>query len=218
MIAVPRPTGLEPLGTPSIPSPRARWGFVAEDAPDDSGARLKTVHVGSAADEAGLKVGDIVTAVGQGEIVGALSLQVRIAGVEPGQRHWFLVKRGSNTQLLSVTPRPLMRARFGVGFVDRNTGEVAIQEVVKGLPGETSGLKQGDIVRSIDGVPAPDVDTTMTILSDAPPGRAVQFAVRRDNHDFLIAVTPVALPASSSKKTTQPSVGALNPDLKAPLQ
>jgi putative serine protease PepD len=79
----------------------AYLGVSTEDA--DGGARIAEVKAGTPASEAGLRVGDVVTAIDADAVGDADELRAAIAGHEPGDRIELTVRRGGETQQIDVT-------------------------------------------------------------------------------------------------------------------
>ncbi|MGY2082993.1 S1C family serine protease [Blastococcus sp. SYSU DS0539] len=88
---------------------RAFLGVTATTAADDqnrevgTGAEVVIVEPGSAAEEAGLRVGDVVTAVGQRPVTTSTELTAAIRSQAPGETVELTVRRGSDTRTVDVT-------------------------------------------------------------------------------------------------------------------
>lgn len=85
----------------------ARLGVTVGDAASNdglvSGAQIQTVEAGSAAEQAGIKSGDVVTKVGDISITGRESLVATIRGMRPGDSVTVTVLRGQDTHELKAT-------------------------------------------------------------------------------------------------------------------
>ena len=68
-----------------------------------TGAGVGSVAAGSPAASAGLKAGDVVTAIDGKQLTGSSDLVAAIAGRGPGDRIDLTVRRGSNTLTLTAT-------------------------------------------------------------------------------------------------------------------
>jgi putative serine protease PepD len=68
-----------------------------------SGALVSTVANGGPADDAGLRAGDIVTALGNTPVKGSNDLVAAIATHKPGDKVDLTVRRGSQTLKVTVT-------------------------------------------------------------------------------------------------------------------
>jgi putative serine protease PepD len=68
-----------------------------------AGALVQSVASGSPADQAGLRSGDIVTALGGTRVEGSNDLVAAVAAHEPGDRVTLKVTRGSESRELSIT-------------------------------------------------------------------------------------------------------------------
>ncbi|MGL6269991.1 MAG: PDZ domain-containing protein, partial [Chitinophagaceae bacterium] len=80
--------------------PRARLGVVSEK--DAKGAKLTEVMAESAAAKAGLKVGDIITAVDGKKVDGPESLLEQIKSKKPGQESEITYQRDKKTKKMKV--------------------------------------------------------------------------------------------------------------------
>src|SRR5204863_6593763 len=74
-----------------------------EDAAQGGGAKVNVIVPGTPAEEAGIQVGDIITAIGEKQVADAEGLGEILATTEPGQKVSVTASRGGATQNLSVT-------------------------------------------------------------------------------------------------------------------
>jgi putative serine protease PepD len=88
---------------------RAFLGVSSRTAADDQnsgvgdGAEIVSVQAGSAAADAGLKTGDVVTAVGNRPVTTSTELTAAVRSKAPGSKVTLTVKRGNNTTTVDVT-------------------------------------------------------------------------------------------------------------------
>ena len=68
-----------------------------------NGVRIATVKSGSAADDAGLKEGDVITAVGSTEIRSSAQIRAIIAGKQPGDALTLTIRRDGSSKTVHVT-------------------------------------------------------------------------------------------------------------------
>jgi putative serine protease PepD len=68
-----------------------------------NGVRIATVKNGSAADDAGLKQGDVITAVGSTHITSSAQIRAIIAGHQPGDALTLTIRRGGSAKTVHVT-------------------------------------------------------------------------------------------------------------------
>jgi len=79
----------------------ALLGVTPADAAN--GVRIATVKSGSAADDAGLKQGDVITAVGSTRITSSAQLRAIIAGHRPGDALTLTIMRNGSSKTVHVT-------------------------------------------------------------------------------------------------------------------
>lgn len=105
------------------PRPRALLGVQVTNTPDGKGASVSAVSPGGAAEAAGIKVGDVVTAIGGAELPqgtdASRALVDRMRELEPGLKVKVAVLRDGRKMEFDVTPReaPAMAigGRPGIG-------------------------------------------------------------------------------------------------------
>jgi diguanylate cyclase (GGDEF)-like protein len=81
--------------------------------------------------------------------------------------------------------------RIGVG-VEQGAGGIAVTGVAAGLPAERAGLRQGDVLLAIDGVPTPRLDDYDEIAAGFARGRPVAYEVRRGSEVLALEIVPGA--------------------------
>lgn len=86
----------------------ALLGVSARTAAEDgaaigTGAEVVLVQAGSPAAEAGLEIGDVVTAVGDRAVTSSTELTAAVRSAEPGDEVTLTVRRGSDTTTMDVT-------------------------------------------------------------------------------------------------------------------
>ena len=81
----------------------AYLGVSVQDSTSAAGAQVASVKSGSPADKAGLKAGDVVTAIDGKSVSSADDLTALVATYKPGDTAKLTVKRIGSTQTISVT-------------------------------------------------------------------------------------------------------------------
>ena len=87
----------------------ALLGVSAQTASDGAnsevgtGAQLASVQGGSPAGDAGLKAGDVITAVGDRQVTSSTELTAAIRSEDPGDKVTLTIRRGSDTSKVDVT-------------------------------------------------------------------------------------------------------------------
>jgi putative serine protease PepD len=81
----------------------AYLGIQVGDAPDNGGAEVSCVVSGSPADDAGMKAGDVITAVGTTPITSSDDLTAAVNAHHPGEKVTVTVDRSGSTKSLPLT-------------------------------------------------------------------------------------------------------------------
>jgi serine protease Do len=189
--------------------------------PAPSGALVSQVEEGSPAQRAGLKPGDVVTAVGDTAVASPRELARAIGEARPGSTVALSVRRDGATQELSVTlaelrdgrqqaaaePRQEGRASIGVSLapltdparaqlgLPRGARGAVVAEVRPGSPAEHAGLRPGDVVTAVGGQDVADAEGAAKAIRAATrePGAAVALRILRDGRSAFVAVEAPAV-------------------------
>ena len=174
------------------------------------GALISAVVPGGPADEAGLKAGDVIVAVGETEIRQGHDLLRTVLRHSVGERLTVKVVRDGSTQTKAVVtgerpsdgatggsktgPRsdeflglgleeltPGLRARLGY----EGAGEVVVRNVVPGSDADRSGFRPGDIILKADNKAVSKPQDVRNALKD---GKALLY-VERDQRQFFQLLT-----------------------------
>ena len=121
-----------------------------------TGAFVNEVMKGSGADKAGIKSGDIITAVNGKKVTSFAQLRAEIATMREGSEvnitvfrdgsyKDFTVKIGKNTEEAEVAP-----AFEGASFANAKDGGVEVTDVAKGSVAQRFGLRKGDVITAVN--------------------------------------------------------------------
>jgi S1-C subfamily serine protease len=69
---------------------------------------------------------------------------------------------------------------------------VLVEQVVRGGPADSAGLRRGDIVTEFDGIAITDPVQFGKVVRDTPPRRSVKVIAWRDGNRREMFVAPVA--------------------------
>lgn len=139
-------------------------------AGEPAGARIVEVTEDSPADEAGLRAGDVVTAVDGRPVSDAAALRTAVGIAEIGNDVRFDVVRDGETRQVSVAPAEPTEtmtaatdgdtapSSLGVSFRNirpedpypRGVGGAIVAEVIDGTPAARAGLLPGDLVVAVN--------------------------------------------------------------------
>jgi len=127
---------------------RGRLGLAMQDVVGGGeGALIAEVQPNSPAAAAGLKKGDVVTALNGHPVRGAAELRARLGVVPVGETVDLRVQRGRETQTLQARVAEVEKSQAASGKAIPELAGAALQEVERrGLPGKNRAVLVADIV------------------------------------------------------------------------
>ncbi len=181
--------------------------------------RIGSIAPGSAAETAGLRVGDVVLTVDGSAVTGFREVE-RLLTLGAGRPNAIRVTRGAETLDLAITPRVSERTgELGATVNAVETGmkpHVApvVGSLTAGQPAELAGLVRGDRIRAVDGRAIENYDELVAAIV-ASPGRALRLDVERGATRLDIAVTPLVWQQKTADGATK-TIGRLGVGMKTP--
>lgn len=129
-----------------------------------TGAFVNEVMKGSGADKAGIKSGDIITAVNGKKVTSFAQLRAEIATMREGAEvnitvfrdgsyKDFTVKIGKNTEeaeVVATNSKSISPAFEGASFANAKDGGVEVTDVAKGSVAQRFGLRKGDVITAVN--------------------------------------------------------------------
>ncbi len=178
-----------------------------------SGALVSEPQDDSPAKKAGLKAGDIITAVNDEKVDTPRDLARRIGGMRPGAKVAVQVWRNGESKSMEVTlgllpkpdqmagtPAPAMPGEpasldgFGLKVTRADDGRgVVVTDVEPGSDAEERGIQAGDVIVAVNSTPVSDAKAIEAIVEDAAKAgrKAVLLQVERNSTNRFVAL-PVA--------------------------
>jgi serine protease Do len=171
-----------------------------------NGALVAKIEADSAADNAGLKVGDVILKYDGTPIVDAGQLSARVGQATPGSKATLDIWREGKTQEVTATigaaapltadessSGPNSQGKLGLAVRPLNPQEREQAGVPGGLLVEDSrghaadaGIQPGDVVLSIDGTPVQSVEQLRKIVSSHD--KQVALLIQRGNARLFVPV------------------------------
>ncbi|RZT10138.1 regulator of sigma E protease [Duganella sp. CF402] len=190
---------------------------------EEPSSKISVRAAGSAAAQAGLQSGDVITAVNEQPVQVWSELRwqfiqsaidkhdIRIAAERPGAGRVSATVPAS--ALAGLDLEDDVPSQLGVGV---SRPAPVVQQVMPGSPAERAGLREGDLLTTVDGTPVADGIAFIDIIR-ASAGKTVQVALLRAGQPLVLDAAPQAEQAKSGKGTvTVGKIGAyvaLQPDM-----
>ncbi len=157
------------------------------------GALIARVISGSPAQKAGLKAGDIITAVEGKPVDSRESFSTLTSTVAAGQPLPLSVSRDGGTKPISVVPSEapsdlglrILREIAGLRVIDENRS-VVIDEVARGSRSENIGLRQGDVIVGVNGTEIASVKDLNQALTQSAERSSIVLQVARDRYIYSL--------------------------------
>jgi serine protease Do len=157
------------------------------------GALVARVITGSPAQAAGLRAGDIITAVAGKPVDSREAFSTYTATVASGQALPLTISRDGSTQSISVRPSEAPRDLglrilweiAGLRVIDQN-GTVVIDEISRGSRSESIGLARGDIIVGVNGVEVASVKDLNQALTQSAERSSVVLQVARGRYIYSL--------------------------------
>jgi serine protease Do len=188
---------------------KVRHGFmgvtIADVTPDNAkffqmnkavGAIVSDVNPDSPGGKAGLKTGDVITALNGKEVADAGELQMEVTQKQAGDTIHLEVARDGKTINVPVTLEPLEskadhevaqngpgKGRWGMSLsnltpdvrnqiqLPQNVQGAVIQDVRSGSPADNAGLQSGDVIVSVNRKPTTSASDAADALKSVPSGQ-----------------------------------------------
>ena len=157
------------------------------------GALVARVISGSPAQAAGLKPGDIITAVGGRPVDSREAFSTLTATVAAGQPLPLTVARDGATQSISVRPADapgdlglrILWEIAGLRVIDQSHS-VVIDEIAGGSKGENIGLARGDVIVGVNGTEVASVKDLNRTLTQSAERSSVVLQVARGRYIYSL--------------------------------
>jgi regulator of sigma E protease len=190
---------------------------------EEPSSKISVRAAASAAAQAGLQSGDVITAVNDQPVQVWSELRwqfiqaaidkrdIRLAAERPGAGRIAATVPAS--ALASLDLEDDVPAQLGVGV---SRPAPVVQQVMPGSPAERAGLREGDLLTAVDGTAVADGIAFIDIIR-ASAGKTVQVKLQRAGQPLELSVAPQAEQAKTGKGTvTVGKIGAyvaLQPDM-----
>ena len=157
------------------------------------GALVARVISGSPAQAAGLRPGDIITAVAGRQVDSREAFSTLTATVAANQPLQLTVARDGNTQSVSVRPSEapkdlglrILWEISGLRVIDQSRS-VVIDEIARGSRSESIGLQQGDVIVGVNGAEISSVKDLNQALTQSAERSSIVLQVARGRYIYSL--------------------------------
>lgn len=180
-----------------------------------SGVIVERVQAGTPAEEAGLKVGDVIIKYNDVRVEDAQQFRDAVAATSPSQKIKLDVLRKGKILTIQAKlkerpplttaeeePQPQEKNWLGLRvetaskylaqqYETKFAEGVIVTEVEVGSPADEKGIQEGDIILEIDGKKVPDEETYNKVINMASKkNKAISFLISREGSTYIIAIKP----------------------------
>jgi len=178
------------------------------------GALVADVVKGGPAEQAGIKVGDVIVTFDGQDVKESTELPTLVAREKIGQDVPVVVMRDGKEETVRITIAEMKddeeqiasgaSAAYGL-TVQNLTPEIAeslginidvqgvlVSGVEPGSPADDAGLRRGDVIVEVNRKPVKDVDAYQSEMKAADAGKSVLMLVRRGENTVFLALKPPA--------------------------
>ncbi|MEW6993478.1 Do family serine endopeptidase [Colwelliaceae bacterium MEBiC 14330] len=163
----------------------------------NQGGFIEQVMPDSAADEAGIKAGDVIVAVNGKAIKSFFELRAKIGTIGANKKVKLTVIRDGDKEVFTVklkqdksadiTAKSIHRMLDGAKLEnDSKKGAIIIESVAEGSPAQMVGLKAGDIITGVNRTRIKDIAQLRDYLKDKSGVLAIN--IIRNNHSQYIMI------------------------------
>ncbi|MGC2618424.1 MAG: Do family serine endopeptidase [Acidobacteriaceae bacterium] len=181
------------------------------------GAVVTNVTPDAPGEKAGLKTGDVITALNDQPVTDAGELQMRVGQQEPGTTIHLEVSRDGKTMNVPVTLESMNghsaqevaqngngKGKWGLGLADltpdvrsqiqapKSVEGAVVENVRPGSPADYAQLQQGDVIVSVDRKPVRSASDVAQALSSVPAGQDALLLVWSNGGDTFRVLHPAA--------------------------
>ncbi|MDI6401460.1 DegQ family serine endoprotease [Balneolaceae bacterium ANBcel3] len=183
----------------------------ALDLPEAKGLIISDVVDESPAEEAGLQPEDVILKFNGRSIDSSSEFRRRVAEMTPGTEISLLIFRDGSEKEVKVTlgefPSEQLASadaetlREIIGFsvteltrelaqrlrIRENVQGIVVEEVDRNSPAAENGLRQGDVITSVNRMPVGSISEFNQVISEVEPGDVLLLQIIRGNNRFFVA-------------------------------
>jgi len=174
---------------------RVRVGWIGarcEDVRGRDGCTITEVEAGSPAQAAGLRTGDVVTAIGTDHVAGAADFASHAAHALDGEELSIKLARGVvKVRATYLDPARVVeraRRRLGVEVIDVRNGGAGVTKVARGSVAAQIGLRPGDVFLQVGQNEVASAAEFWQAVGQLRPGSEATFVVQRGYFQYVVPI------------------------------
>ncbi len=155
-------------------------------------AAITGIGAGSAAEEAGLKVGDIIVEYDGASIDLGRDIYLEQYINPPTDKEIVIVyERDGKEYETKLKPQYVEKYMMGIEYIGVEGKPIELSGVAADGPCDKAGVKVGDKIKSIDGVEIPDLAAFNSYLKEKPlTDKEINIVFDREGEDISVDITP----------------------------
>jgi regulator of sigma E protease len=158
---------------------------------DTSPAVIGSIEQGSAAEKAGLQVGDRIVSVAGRDVPTWSALDVEIV-LQANRELAVVVDRRGQRVEFKLTPSAVGRFEIGTIGIQAVMRPMVLQISTPGGPADRAGLRRGDVIVAVDGQPGLNREAIIDRLSKSA-GKTLTFTIERDGQKMELPIVPESI-------------------------
>lgn len=175
-------------------------------------AKVLRVRLNSPADEAGLKINDVIVKIDEQTINRLVDLRQILGNRYAGETVKLVVKRANETfeSEVKLTDELLAYEFNSLGIlpqrpaIDESVQGVGIRYVFENSGAEKAGLKPGNQIKTISGQKVSTPKEIATVLSAMKNGQSIELTITRGDEELTLPVSLSAMPNGDGSTNVPP--------------
>jgi S1-C subfamily serine protease len=154
----------------------------------EGGLMIDMVYVNSPARDSGLRNYDVIVSVAEKPVRSASDLAAVLRKCKPNESVPVIVQRNGDDQTETVHVKLALKKKYCYLGANLSTSPPRILTMPPDSPARDAGLKEQDVIRSVDGTPVSNPSELVDAINRHKPGDKVPFVVERNGEEMKFSV------------------------------